>query len=391
MLREVDRMLFSKGEPFLFRLDNQQSTMDLSAVDLFCGAGGLTSGLEKAGITVEAGFDIDENCKYAFERNNEAEFVRCNLGEIAAEDPSTIGEYLDSDAEKTLVAGCAPCQPFSSLNNGTDRSQHEKYGLLSAFASIVEDVEPDFVVMENVYEVRNSPVYDDFVERLTTCGYNVNLPEDRRVYCPEFGIPQTRRRVVLLASRQDSLDIGRPPIRDPDNYPTVKDAIDELSRLAPGETDDRDPFHTCQDLEPINLERVEQSEPGGTWHDWDDRLRLDCHRKDTGSNYESVYGRMEPDAPAPTMTTQFYNLGSGRFGHYDTTQNRALSLREGAMIQTFDRDYEFAASVEDVGITEIGRLIGNAVPPKLGEIVGNRILEFLRGEDVQRALGSYST
>lgn len=364
--------------------------MKVSAVDLFCGAGGLTNGLEAAGVTVEAGFDVDEDCRYAYENNNDAGFADDgDLAEIARNDPSRISEYLDDGADATLVAGCAPCQPFSPLNHGKDSSDHAMYGLLSVFEFIVEVVDPDIVVMENVYEVRKADVYEDFVSKLDDLGYNLNPREDRRVYCPDYGIPQTRRRWVVLASKEGSLDLGRPTVTDEDEYPTVKETIDHLPAIEAGESCQSDWLHTSRSLSETNLERVAQSVPGGTWRDWDPELRLECHKQDSGSTFDSVYGRMEPDEPAPTITTQFYNLGSGRFGHYDTSQDRAISLREGALIQTFPHDYEFAEQYDDLGITKYGQLIGNAVPPDLGEVIGRRVIEFLQGDDRQEAITDY--
>lgn len=363
--------------------------MKVSAVDLFCGSGGLTNGLEAAGVTVEAGFDIDEDCRYAYEENNDAEFVHADLAEIARDEPSRIGEYLDDDADATLVAGCAPCQPFSPLNHGKDSSDHAMYGLLSVFSFIVEVVDPDIVVMENVYEVRKADVYDDFVNTMNDLKYNMNPKQDKRVYCPEYGIPQKRRRWVVTASKEGRLDLGSPTVTNEKRYPTVKGAIKTLPSIEAGETCSSDWLHTSRSLSETNLKRVAQSVPGGTWKDWDPELRLECHKQDSGSTFASVYGRMEADEPAPTITTQFYNLGSGRFGHYDTDQDRAISLREGALIQTFPEDYQFAEEYDDLGITKYGQLIGNAVPPDLGEVIGRRVLEFLRGEGRQETIPDY--
>ena len=166
--------------------------MHVSAVDLFCGAGGLTNGLEQAGITVEAGFDIDPDCEYPYEVNNDAEFYEEDVGEIARDEPDRIGKLLDDDADATLIAGCAPCQPFSPLTHGEDSSDHDQYGMLRAFLEIVRTVDPDLVVMENVYERRDADVYEEFVEGLVELGYNLNPDDDKRVYCPDYGIPQTR-------------------------------------------------------------------------------------------------------------------------------------------------------------------------------------------------------
>lgn len=363
--------------------------MHVSAVDLFCGAGGLTNGLERAGISVEAGFDVDPDCRYPYEYNNDAEFLARDIGKLARDQPEDVAALFDGDADATLLAGCAPCQPFSPLTHGSDSSTHESYGMLRAFLEIVDVVEPDFVVMENVFEVRNSDVYDEFVAGLDELGYNLNPRDDRRVYCPDFDIPQTRRRWVVLASKAGRIDMGEPINSSPEEYPTVEDSIGHFPGLEAGEQDRDDPLHMTRNLEETNVERVEHSKPGGTWQDWPDRLQLECHKKSSGQTYRSVYGRMVPDEPAPTITTQFYNLGSGRFGHYDTEQNRALSLREGATIQSFPEDYRFAEDISEVGITKIGRLIGNAVPPKLGEVVGERILEFMQWSDRQATITDF--
>ena len=145
--------------------------------------------------------------------------------------------------------------------------------------------------------------------------------------------------------------------------------------------DANDPLHRCAGLTPINLERIRQSIPGGTWRDWEERLMLNCHKKESGRSYKSVYGRMKWDEPSPTMTTEFYSLGTGRFGHPE--QDRALSLREGALLQTFPEDYKFFQNVENMAISTISRHIGNAVPVDLGKIVGLSIQQHL----AERAYG----
>lgn len=363
--------------------------MDVSAIDLFCGAGGLICGLERAGINVEAGIDIDPACEHPVEVNTDAEFIHGNVAEIAEENPDQIAQLFDETADAQLLAGCAPCQPFSPLTHGEQSSEHQEYALLSHFAEIVNHCQPDIVVAENVYEVRHSEIYNEFVFRLQEMGYNINPEQDKRVYCPEYDIPQTRRRWVLLASKEGSLDLSGPINESEEEYPTVEETIDDLNPLQAGETDPKDPLHSTRSLSETNLERIRHSKPGGSWRDWPDRLVLDCHMKDSGQTFEAVYGRMNPEEPAPTITTQFYNLGSGRFGHYDTDQDRALSLREGALLQTFPEDYEFFPDDEEMEITKAGRMIGNAVPPQLGKVIGQRAVEFLEGTDRQMALNDY--
>ncbi len=149
------------------------------------------------------------------------------------------------------------------------------------------------------------------------------------------------------------------------DYPSVADAVSELRPLAAGETDPNDPLHCTYNLGDLNSARAKSALPGGTWADWPQELRLARHNKASGSRYGSVYGRMDPKAPAPTMRTQFFNIGTGRFVH--PTQHRGPSLREGALLQTFPVDYQFVRPGEEISFRRQGRQIGNAVPPVLGQ------------------------
>jgi DNA (cytosine-5)-methyltransferase 1 len=161
-----------------------------------------------------------------------------------------------------------------------------------------------------------------------------------------------------------------------ESYETVRDAIQTLASLKAGEMLVDDPLHQASKLSPLNLKRIRASKAGGTWRDWDGDLVADCHRKKTGKTYPSVYGRMPWDAPSPTMTTQFFGFGNGRFGH--PHQNRAISLREGAILQSFPRNYKFVAKGEPIHVKIVGRLIGNAVPVKLGKAIGKSIVRHIR-------------
>jgi len=368
--------------------------MKISAVDLFCGAGGLSYGLEQAGIPVTTGVDIDPDSKYPYEANADGKFLKADLAKTARRNPEQISSLFARDADVRVLAGCAPCQPFSPLNHGGASHEHEKWGLLNAFGTFVETIKPDIVVMENVFEVRNHRVYEDFVKKLEKLDYWTNDDgENPNVYCPEYDIPQKRKRWVLVASRDGPIELVDPVHTDVQDYPTVKDKIDHLDAIEAGEVHPDDPLHQSRTLSETNLERVRLSEPGDTWEAWIDKGRedliLDCHRKDSGSTYKSPYGRMVPDEPSPTITTQFYNYGSGRFGHYDTSQNRAISLREGAMLQSFPEDYQFFESEEDIQVTKAGRMIGNAVPPKLAKCVGKSILHHVEMTDRQMTVADF--
>ena len=156
----------------------------------------------------------------------------------------------------------------------------------------------------------------------------------------------------------------------------VRDFIENLPHIAAGETDPNDPMHRSARLNTLNLKRIQCSKPGGSWRDWPEELRLSCHKKTSGKSFGSVYGRMKWDEPSPTMTTQCTGLGNGRFGH--PTQDRAISIREAALLQTFPNTYAFFPEESEVSLTKASRYIGNAVPPKLGEIIAISIKEHIK-------------
>lgn len=335
------------------------------AIDLFCGIGGLTHGLQLSGISVHAGFDIDESCRYAYEANNDAEFVAADVANLRADD---LMAFYPEGTTKILV-GCAPCQPFSKYTQRYRKDGHtgSKWRLLDSFARLIHEIRPEIVSMENVPELATQSVFHDFVRTLENEHYYVSW---QVVYCPDYGVSQGRKRLVLLASLLGDIHLI-PPLYAPENYLTVRDVIGNLPPILAGQADANDPLHCASRLSAINLVRIQNSIPGGTWRDWDEELQLDCHKKASGSTYPAVYGRMCWDEPAPTITTQFYGYGNGRFGHPE--QNRALSIREGAMLQSFPADYEFVAPGERVIKRELGIHIGNAVPVNLGMAIGMSI------------------
>ena len=348
----------------------------ISAVDLFCGVGGLTYGLQQAGIKVNAGIDIDETCEYAYKQNNEAEFI--------CEDVSSVtGEYISSlypESDIKLLVGCAPCQPFSSHTyKKQNRESDEEWGLLTAMQQLIADIEPEIVSMENVPPLQNQTVFTDFVDTLDALKYHVHHDV---LYCPDYGVPQKRRRLVLIASKLGEISLPSETHASSEQnglkpYLTVRDAIGDLPEITDGQVFDEDPLHWTRKLSTRNKERIQQSSPGGTWLDWEPELRAPCHQRESGQTYKSVYARMEWDQPAPTITTQFYNFGTGRFGHPD--QDRALSLREGALLQTFPLDYEFIDPSVPASITRLGVYIGNAVPVQLATVIGQSIQKHLEG------------
>jgi len=342
----------------------------ISAVDLFCGAGGLTHGLMKAGIKVEAGIDIDGQAKHAYETNNPGStFYEWDVTEKYS--PSI--EPLFAKGKIRLLAGCAPCTPFSKLTNGIEK--HHAFDLLDSFGKFVRGLAPDLVTMENVPELadRGKLVFDKFRGDLESLGYHVDWDF---VHCPDYGIPQSRRRLVLLASRLGKIEIPGKTYPYPSQWSTVKQTIGDLPPIESGGVDPNDPLHTAPKLSPLNMKRIRATtHSGGTWKDWPPHLVLKCHRKKSGKTYGSIYGRMKWDEPAPTMTTLCTGIGNGRFGHPE--QDRSISLREAALFQTFPKSYEFWPQDQRVNRKAISRMIGNAVPPKLAKALGEALMEHV--------------
>lgn len=337
----------------------------IEAIDLFCGIGGLTYGLIQADIEVVAGLDNDKTCRYAYEKNNEAEYIEADIAEY---DFNEMKKLFTKNSIKVLV-GCAPCQPFSSHTHKIKNKQQDKrWNLIDYFVKAIEILQPDVISMENVRGLTKTPIFKHFLASIDDLGYEVDFDV---VYCPEYGIPQNRSRLVLIGSRIGKIKIPK-KTHVKGTYVTVGDIIRELPAIKSGEVNMKDPIHKAKNLSPLNIERIRHSKPKGTWKDWDYKLLPDCYKKETGATYTSVYGRMSWDDISPTITTQFFNYGSGRFGHPE--QDRALSIREGALLQTFPKDYDFG---ESTPLTTVGRQIGNAVPPRLGYMVGATIKEHV--------------
>jgi DNA (cytosine-5-)-methyltransferase len=343
--------------------------MLVSAVDLFCGIGGLTHGLQLANIPVVVGIDVEPSCQYAYEQNNDARFILKDITQLTGRE---LNNYFTPHTTKVLV-GCAPCQPFStySLRYKKHREKDNKWRLLYYFANLTEDVLPEILSMENVPQLVHEKVFKDFFLHLKNLGYHCSW---EIVNCADYGVPQCRKRLVLLASLLGDIKMI-PPIYDEKNHRTVRDAIGSLPPIEDGGVDPIDSLHRSSRLSVINKKRMNQSVPGGSWKDWDDDLRLACHKRSSGKGYQAVYGRMEWDKPSPTITTQYYGYGNGRFGHPE--QNRALSMREGALLQSFPPNYQFVNPGHSENNRSIGVHIGNAVPVELGRAIGIAIADHL--------------
>jgi DNA (cytosine-5)-methyltransferase 1 len=340
----------------------------LKAIDFFCGAGGMSYGLSKAGIRVLGGVDQDADCKDTYERNiKDALYLQQDITVLSEGDLSRYFAIAPDD-DKLIFCGCSPCQFWSKVRTDRTKSKQTAF-LLQHFERFISHFRPGYVVVENVpgLKKKDHSILPQFLEFLKAQGYSYS---DGIVNANHYGVPQHRRRYLLIATRlhkQVSL-----PLPHKNAALTVRSAIGEKSRLSvlsAGELSEKDELHRAAILSDRNLRRIKGTPPnGGDRRSWsgNNALQLDAY-KDDDSIFADVYGRMYWDRPAPTITTRFNSLSNGRFGHPD--QDRAISLREGAILQTFPRKFRFTGS----NIASITRQIGNAVPPKMARRVGLHI------------------
>jgi DNA (cytosine-5)-methyltransferase 1 len=345
----------------------------MKAFDFFCGAGGLTRGLVDAGIEVVAGIDIDGNCADTYVQNNPGvRFIRRDISSI---DKGTLRELFGSlDPKNLLIAGCAPCQPFSKQRkpkqaNTKNRLRRQSDArLLGELCRIIESVKPAHVLVENVpglTKVRGFSTYRRFLRVLRLNGYSI---DEAVLDAKHFSVPQSRRRFVLMASRTKRVELPKPthgagllP------YKTVRESIAHLPPLSAGSRSTIIPNHVAAYLSPINIKRIANTPAdGGDRRSWKEPLVLECHKGDY-DGHSDVYGRMFWNRPAPTLTSKCNSLSNGRYGHPE--QNRAISLREAASLQTFPDSYIFHGLDQ-----QIARQIGNAVPVAFARALGTALL-----------------
>lgn len=336
----------------------------MDAIDFFCGAGGLTRGLQDAGVNVLAGFDMDVNCRSSYNHNNpKSQFHQVDIRDVSL---SMLRRTTGARSFRSfLFAGCAPCQPFSQHRKSRSRTRDAT--LLGEFGRIIQDALPRAVVVENVpgmAQVQGNSTYRRFLRLLCSCSYEYayNILDAKH-----YGVPQTRRRLVLIALRQTAATLP-PPKYGASGRPfrTVRDAISHFPRLAAGEACNKFANHVSAPVTAINLRRLKATPcDGGDRRAWPDSLKLTCH---SGGHrgHTDVYGRMAWDTPAPTLTGRCHSISNGRYGHPE--QDRAISLREAAALQSFPDRYEFFGYR-----THIAQQIGNAVPVRFAEALGRHI------------------
>ncbi|WP_407500783.1 DNA cytosine methyltransferase [Elizabethkingia anophelis] len=337
------------------------SKFKYNAIDLFSGCGGQTEGLHQAGFDTKVAIEIVDDAVLAFKMNHkETEVIKRDIRLISAEE---IREKLNGEPLH-LLAGCPPCQGFSSIRrlNRKKSVRDDRNSLVLEYLRLVEELRPMTIMMENVPGLVDYYLFKNVVKRLAELGYN---PKVEVVNVKDYGVPQKRKRMIMVGSLLGDITIARPT----GQKVTVKDVIGSLESTE--KTDD--PIHKIvASHTPKVMERIKLTpKNGGSWKDLPKQYQLKCH---TGENigFNDVYGRLRWDDYSTTITGGCLNPSKGRFLHPE--EDRCITAREAALLQSFPEDYQFPTTISK---TALALLIGNALPPKFSYYQSKNIQEHL--------------
>lgn len=390
-----------------------------TVIDLFSGCGGVSLGFAKAGFDVRAAVEINKIAAQTYKNNEEligkVKLLEKDINSLSADEILKAARLKKGQC--TVVTGCAPCQGFSrhrmsgeiskkdlTENNNLTRAERAlsdpRNQLFKRLIELIVAIEPEYYLIENVPDLKLGLGKDFYCwaeEQLKAAGYTFI---GEVVNCYQYGIPQARRRLVILGCKKElCLDAFElPPITHEEpkkikeaqekvdrskinkhirlsektiataklkSWETVRSAIENYPELKSGQSNPKVQAHMTSNLAKINLERLQHTQKnGGSRSDWPEKLKLKCHENHSG--HGDVYGRMSWDKPAPTITGGCFNITKGRFAHPE--QDRGISMREAAALQTFPDDFVFAGT-----LTQIALQVGNAVPVKLAQIMAEHI------------------
>jgi len=357
-----------------------------TAVDLFAGGGGLTVGLKRAGFRVVAAVENEKHSAQTFRSNHpEVHMIERDIREVTA----TELKIQSPNGKIDLLAGCPPCQGFTSLTAKYKRSDLRN-ALIREMGRLVRELNPRVVMMENVPRIlsRGDALYSEFLGELQSLGYTVGDESAQVLQVADYGVPQNRRRFVLLAGKGFEIPIPEPTHsykREEGKKPwrTLRDAIGKLSANEPStlsESKDKGGpramnWHVIRDISDENQERLRAAVPGKSRQELPVDLRPDCHEDETYEGFQNVYGRMTWDQTPVTMTSGCTTPSKGRFGHPE--QDRTISVREAASIQTFPEDY----MIDTPYMKYACRVVGNALPCDFAEVVSKACFDALDSQD----------
>ncbi len=320
----------------------------LNSIDLFAGCGGLTEGLQQAGFETKVAVEIEEKAILAFKMNHKnTKVIQKDIRKIKANE---IKKHLNGEPLH-LLAGCPPCQGFSSVRrlNRSENIYDERNDLILEYLRLVKELEPLTIMMENVPGLANYDKFKETVKELEKLGYN---PKFDVVDVKGYGVPQSRKRLVMVGSRIGKLEIAKPN----NKTVTVRDTIGKLE--SEDETTDEIhkifPNHTEKVMERIRI----TPKNGGSRKDLPPEYTLPCHKK-KNVGFNDIYGRLRWDDYSTTITGGCLNPSKGRFLHPE--KNRCITAREAALLQSFPKDYKFPTTIPR---TALALMIGNALPPK---------------------------
>jgi len=343
----------------------------LNAIDLFSGCGGLSLGLKKAGFDVLAAVEIDKRISETYKANHPETY-------LFAEDIRNIkGSDIIQKIKKQrihLVAGCPPCQGFSQL---TEKYKKEdvRNSLPLEMARIIKEIKPDMVMLENVpgLSKKGKIIFNKFISQLEEEGYLINYGV---LQIADYGVPQSRKRLVLLAGKGFKINLPEQTHSNKGEqgfkkWVTLKKALEKIKNKpvslsyalkhgGPAKYN----WHVVRNIKKRTLKRLMALKEGDNRLELPVFIRPKCH-KGKGKGFQNVYGRMEWNVVSPTITSGCTTLSMGRFGH--PTENRTISIREAALIQTFPKNYKFCTNY--MGLASL--MIGNALPPKFVEAAAN--------------------
>ena len=371
--QEPGQATVSRERPQIMGTGASERNTTIKVFDFFSGCGGASCGFEAAGMDVVFALDCDQEAHRTYASNFPE--VHFELADIRAVKAAHVRRHVDAvRTSPVLFCGCAPCQPFTKQNTTRpDFGDDDRVPLLLRFADFIEECVPDLVFVENVPGLQHfdssSQPFDGFLKRLDERNYRVDF---RSIRLMKYGVPQSRRRLVLVASHHGDIQLPletHGPKTPNEHYETVRDWIGHLPPIAAGEEHPAIRNHRAARLSALNVERIKATPEGGSHRDWPDVLKLDCHQDFSG--YSDVYGRMSWDAPASGLTTRCISYSNGRFGHPE--QHRAISVREAACLQTFPEEFAFEGS-----LSGMARQIGNAVPVRLAKVVGQHLVAHLK-------------